>query len=290
MPGFVKTDDELERIAAVLGPWRYVLDEISCEFETTWEFARWVLPPCFEPVGSEEENRAHAFAGILDIACCHFGAFTADDIAIHCRFGEIEGDYIIHTVHGTDGHVHAGRDVWGGPKKFGTGHVFHDGDQHFAFSERGGRRLIEIEAELTGPELAPRTSIAKTFALKMFPSATGRGLEYPPLLNIWDSQETAMSLREGTGTLRWGHSAYDPVDTIPIVSVGTVRATKAEFQYDALTQIQVEDPDNVYARYYWGTYMDDPTFERMPARWRDELEVNGNANPMLDTAPEPIAR
>ena len=247
------------------------------------------LPPCFAPVGDEEQNRVGAFVGILNIDCCHGGAFTADDVSIRCRFGDIEGDYLIHTVHSTDRRTHQGRDFWGGPKKVGTGHVFHDGDHHFAYSERNGRRLVEIEAELTGPELAPHTLINKTFALKMFPSATGRGLEYPPVVNIWDSEEKAISLREGTGTLRWGHSEYDPVHTIPIVSVGTVRATQAEFYYNGLTQVQVEDPDNVYARYYWGTYMDDPTFERMPARWRDELEVNGNANPMLAT-PEPVVQ
>lgn len=284
MPGFVKTDEELERIAAVVNPWRYVMDEISCEFETTWEFARWVLPPCFEPLGNEAEDRAHAFVGILELDCPHFGAFDGDHIAIGCRFRDIEGSYLIHSVHSTDGHVHAGRDVWGGPKKFGIGRVFHDGDHQFAYSERMGRRLVEIEAELTGPELAPHVSSSKSFAVKMFPSATGRGLEYPPLLNIWDGEEIPIAVREGTGTLRWGHSEYDPVDTIPIASLGTFRATKAEFYYRGVTQVQLEDPDNVYARYLWGTYMDDPTFDRIPARWRDELEVNGNANGMLAAA------
>jgi hypothetical protein len=290
MPGFVKTDDELERIATVFNPFRYVLDEINLDFETTWEFARWVLPPCFEPVGNQEENSAQAWVGILNLDCCHFGPMSADDISLRCRFGDIEGEYLIHTVHDTDGHVHAGRDLWGGPKKFGVGKVFHHGDHQFAYSERLGRRLIEIEGELTGPELAPHTSVNKTFALKMFPSATGRGLEYPPLLNIWDSEETAISLREGTGTLRWGHSEYDPVDSIPIVSVGTLRAIKAEFRYNGLTQVQVEDPDEIYARYYWGTYMDDPTFERMPARFRDEVSVNGNAHNMITPAPAALSR
>jgi hypothetical protein len=124
--------------------------------------------------------------------------------------------------------------------------------------------------------------------LKMFPSATGRGLEYPPLLNIWDSQEKTISVREGTGTLRWGHSEYDPVDTIPIVSTGTLRATKAEFNYNGLTQVPIEDPENIYARYYWGTYMDDPTFERMPMRWRDEVPVNGYAHDIQES--EAISR
>jgi acetoacetate decarboxylase len=209
--------------------------------------------------------------------------------ALCCRFGDMEGHYLIHTVHSTDGHVHAGRDSWGGPKKFGTGQVFHDGDRHFAYSERLGRRLIEIEAELDGPELAPQTSTGKAFALKMFPSATGYGLEYPPLLNIWDSEETAVSLREGTGRLRWGQSEHDPVDTIPIVSVNTVRAVEAIFLYNGLTQVQIEDPDNIYARYYWGTYMDDPTLEGIPARWRDELEVNGYGHSSQIPARESVA-
>jgi hypothetical protein len=290
MPGFVKTDEELERIEAFFNPWRYVIDEISCDFETTWEFARSVLPPCFEPIGNERENRAEAFAGILQIDSPHFGPFDADDVAILCRFGDIEGNYLIHSVHGTDGHVHAGRDIWGGPKKFGRGSIFHDGDHHFAFSERFGQRLVEIEAEMSSPQLAPHVSTSKTFALKMFPSSTGRGLEYPPILNIWDGQETATSLREGTGTLRWGHSEFDPLYTVPILSVGTVRATTAEFLYNGLTQVQIDDPDNIYARYYWGTYMDDPTFFGVPSRWRDEIAGNGNAHGIFTGEPDPVAR
>jgi acetoacetate decarboxylase len=290
MLGFVKTDEELERIAAIVNPWRYLIDDVSCDFETTWEFARAVLPPCFEPVGDEQENRAVAYAGILEIDCPHFGPFDADHVGLACCFGDIEGSYLIHSVHSTDGHVHAGRDVWGGPKKFGTGRVFHDADHHFAYSERLGKRLIEIEAETTGPELAPRTSLSKAFALKMFPHTSGRGLEYPPLLNIWDCEEIAISLREGTGTLSWGRSEHDPLHTIPIVSVSGARVTKAEFYYRGFSQVQLEDPDDVYARYYWGTYMDDPTIDGIPTRWRQELETNGHAHEMLATAAEPVAR
>lgn len=287
MPGFVKTDEELERIAAIVNPFRYVIDVLSCEFDTTWEFASWVLPPCFEPIGSQEENRAKAVAGIHDSYCPHFGPFEVGDIAIAARYGDIEGGYLIHVVHDTDGHLQSGRDVWGGPKKLGRARLFHDGDHHFGYSERNGRRLFEIEAELSGPELAPQTSRSKFFSLKMVPSATGRGLQFPPLLNVWESETTTTSQREGSGTLRWGHSELDPVDTIPVASVGTVRLTQAVSRSVNVDQIELEDPDNEYARYFWGVYMDDPTFEGIPARWRSELEVNGNAHEMIDVTPQP---
>jgi acetoacetate decarboxylase len=289
MPGFVKTDEELARIEAVVNPFRYVTDTVSLDFETTWEFARWVLPPCFTPVGSEEENRAAGVVSVSDIYCPHAGPYEAGSVAFQARHGDVEGGYLIHVVHDTDGHLKTGRDIWGGPKKLGRARLFRDGDHVFAYCERNGRRLFEIDAELSGPDLAPRPSGGVSFALKMFASATGRGLEYPPLLCIWDSEGTTTSEREGTGTLRWGHSEHDPVDTIPVVSVGSVHATQSVSTTSLRTRIEIEDPDGVYGRYYYGVFMDDVTIEGIPARWRDVLEVNGSGNPydLIDPTPAP---
>lgn len=274
MPGYVKTDEELARIAAILLPYSYVIDEVGIEFKTTWEFARWALPPCFEPIGDRDANVANGEAGVLSIECPHQGRFDADHVVLACRYGDEEGAYILQSLHSTEAHVVGGREVWGGPKKLGNARVYHDGDRHYAYSERNGIRLVEIEVETKGPDHAPQTTRGKSFAVKMVPHPSAKGLQYPPMLNVWESQRKVISMREGTGTLKWGRSKWDPVDTIPIVSVGSGHVVKAEFAYERVTQHELPDPEGVYARYYWGTYADDPTSFDIPARWRSEFKTN----------------
>jgi acetoacetate decarboxylase len=275
MPGYVKTDQELERIAAVVNPMRYVIDEVGIEFKTTWEFARWALPPCLEPVGDRNANVADAAASVLSAECPHFDRFDADHVVLMCKYGDQVGSYILQSLHSTEGHVVCGRELWGGPKKLGIARVFHDGNHHYGYSERNGIRLVQVSVETTGRDLAPTTTESRSLAVKMFPHASGKGLQYPPILNIWHGQLKTTSLREGAGTLKWGASKFDHVSTIPIVSVAAGSVLKGEFVYAGLTQKELKDPDGVYARYLWGTYMDDPTAFSIPARWQDEIKVNG---------------
>jgi acetoacetate decarboxylase len=274
MAGFVKTEKELDRIAAVLSPMRYLIDEVAVGFQTTWEFARSVLPPCLEPIGDRGKNVAEAVASVLSLECPHFDRFDADHVSLLCKYGDVEGGYIIHSVHSNEAHVICGREVWGGPKKLGNARVFHDGTHHYGYSERNSVRLVEIAVETEGPALGPQTSESKAFSVKMVPHVSGRGLQYPPLLCIWDCREKVISKREGRASLKWGHSTRDPVDTIPIVSVGAGHVLTGEFAYLGVKTRELQDPDGVYARYLWGTFMDDATSFDIPTRWKKEIEVN----------------
>ena len=50
MPGYVKTREEIARIEKFLKPARFTCDKVGIDFTTSWEFAREVLPPIFEPI------------------------------------------------------------------------------------------------------------------------------------------------------------------------------------------------------------------------------------------------
>jgi hypothetical protein len=109
----------------------------------------------------------------------------------------------------------------------------------------------------------------------MFPHAGARGLQYPPLLNIWRLSVEHTSLREGSGTLTWGHSKWDPTDTIPIVSTGAARAGQSLTSLPLDRQVELDGDPAIYARHMWGRSYDDPTFYRVATRWRDAVAVNG---------------
>lgn len=73
MPGFRKTPEEVGRIEKFLRPARFKEDAAAIDFKTTWEFARWVLPPCFEPIGDKAKNTADGFVYIASCESAYGG-------------------------------------------------------------------------------------------------------------------------------------------------------------------------------------------------------------------------
>src|SRR5262249_43572959 len=102
------------------------------------------------------------------------------------------------------------------------------------------------------------------------------------LLYIWKNSTSYTSYREGTGSLKWGHSKWDPVDTIPIVSVGATVATEYAMSCECDAR-EIEDPGGVLPQYLWGRGYDDPTWYRITDRWKGVDELN--PDPDLETAP-----
>jgi len=274
MPSYVKTGEELQRIKAVMTPFRYIIDELGISFQTTWEFARWVLPPCFDPIGDREKNLAAANAAVYPIQCPHGDNYDVSHVGIGCAWKDYEGSWPIFMLHNTESHIALGRDVWGGAKKLGDSRLYHDGHTHYGHGERRGVKLVEIEAEINGMQQAPMSSMSHVLYLKMVPHSSGMGLEWPPRLNIYEGAATYKSFREGSGTLTLGRSKWDPVHTVPIVSIGSAYVAEYDYTCSLVHQEDIVGQDDIYARYLWGRSFDDPTMEHIAARWRDEVEVN----------------
>jgi len=274
MPGYVKTREEVERIRKFMGPARFTGEEVGIAFQTSWEFAREVLPPIFEPLGNEEEGVCDAYALVANYQSAYCGAFDGAIVSLMCTHEGLEGYWMLTEIMTGGLAVSTGREMLGEIKKEGTGRIWKDGDHYRAVGERRGIDLFEIEAEITGPELAPKEIKSHGFDIKMFPHTSGGGLQYPPLLNIWDITNTYSSYREGTGTLKWGHSKWDPVDTIPIVSVGTAVAVEYVNHSPLLEQRPLDDPDDVLPQHLWGRSYDDPTWYPVAKRWEGVDELN----------------
>jgi acetoacetate decarboxylase len=275
VPGYVKTPEECDRIEKMLTEMCFTCDELGINFETTWEFARWVMPPCIEPVGDESNNTAKAVVTITNYESAHCGTFDAAIVTLMAKYKDIDDGYWMLTeIVSPELPVVIGREMWGEVKKNGNGRFFRDGTHYYGYGERMGIKFAEIEAEITGADQGPSHVEAHGFDVKWFPHSSAIGLQYPPLLNIWDTVVNYTSYREGTGTLKWGHSKWDPTDTIPIVSVGTAYQAQYEGLWPLGQQIELEDPDNVYRRYMWGQHYDDPTFYVVGKRYQGRFELN----------------
>ncbi|GAA4484518.1 acetoacetate decarboxylase family protein [Microbacterium panaciterrae] len=125
-------------------------------FETTPEFARSVLPPCFE--AADRPLVTVSFMSFMEVAGGHtnrFGRDSAAMIHINARFGAHEGIYYLSVFETEEVNLETGRELWGMPKKLAAVDSFDDGQRLWGFVERKGHRLIEIEADL-GAELGPQ--------------------------------------------------------------------------------------------------------------------------------------
>ncbi|HEV7184166.1 MAG: acetoacetate decarboxylase family protein [Actinomycetales bacterium] len=274
MPGYVKTIEEVERIENFLAPSRFTCEEIGVYFKTTWEFAKEVLPPCFEPIGDEAAGTADAYANVTSYESAYCGTFDGAIVSILCRYGDIDGYWMLSEIISPELPVAIGRELWGEVKKNGNGRIWRDGTRARATGERRGITFMELNVDVDGPEEGPFTVDSNGFDIKMFPSSDARGLQYPPLLNIWDIKYEWTSYREGTGTLEWGHSIWDPTYTIPILSVDKAIDGKYIGYWPLGQQIELEDPDNEYRKYLWGRAYDDPTWFPISKRFQGLDELN----------------
>jgi hypothetical protein len=259
---FVRTPEQVERIGRILGAGRFVTDAIEVEFTTDFEFLDEVLPPCFErPADPTGFVNVSKWEGEM----C--GEFDCGMIWVKARYGDREGFYCPLMIVSGDMPVTLGREVWGECKKTGSADLFRDGGSIFAYTERLGRRLIEIEATV-GEDQGPTQVSMTTFEIKAQLDVTGAGLQYDPILVEFESMGSLASVREGEAEVRLGSSEWDPVDSIPIVSLGAATYVTGESVYQPIRQVTLTDRD-AYLPYILGRSYDDLSLYRVPRRHRE---------------------
>jgi acetoacetate decarboxylase len=251
--GFVKSDAEIEAIRAVIYPTHYEYEALVVQFETEPDFLREVLPPCFEP----SRSSVVAKASVSRWQSLRSG-FDCAMVDLPARCGDFEGWYhLTHLISG-DMPVTVGREMWGEAKKRGEMHLELDGPRGHGWGERGGVRLIEIEADL-GPERAGRENPQNRLELKAFLSSDGQGLQYDPIVLKIEQNEYIDRVWEGTATLTFRGTPADPTDTIPIVRVLGAAREIGTSTMGVLEEIRLEDRER-YVPYVWGRAYDiDPT-------------------------------
>ncbi len=212
--GFVKTREEIDRIEAAIGnPSFSGAQALSVEFLVEPGFIEAVLPPPLEPV---EEPRMRAMIGRWQSNCV--GSFSGGAVYISVRHDGVAGDYNFVQYMNTDASMIYGRDVFGEPKKIARPELFRSGERFTASLERGGVRIIALEAELAR-ELGPASRQRSSFNFKSRPAADGHGLQEDAILTRADFEIEARVVLEGEGRVRFAGTPDDPLDEIPVVEV-----------------------------------------------------------------------
>ena len=186
------------------------------------------------------------------------GRDSAALIGINARSGDLEGIYYLTVIEGEEVNVATGREVWGMPKKLGTVDYWEDGRRLWAYVERKGHRLIELEAEV-GPEQG-----AQGLSTEFYFELRGR---FAPDLSSIDAPELVI-LEMPSDTYRYRElsaphvvlagSPFDRgVGTVPLGNLVSGGLTGGETVYRVLEVRDLSKDGNDYMPYLLGRFYDD---------------------------------
>lgn len=243
--GFVRTPEEIAEIQATLqNPLFTSAEMLSVEFLTRPEIVQGVLPPPLEPA---DEPRITAMVGRWQSNCV--GNFDGGAIYVSSRYGDLEAEYVLAMYMDSDQAIIFGRDLFGEPKKQSVNSLHRSGNRMFGWVERGGVRLIELDAQLTD-DLGPAEGHGSNFNFKAQPAADGSGLEDDAVLTIADFNLSLTTTREGVGTVQLRGTVHDPLDEIQIVEIK--RATYVEGTLDSSCRALARVPAADFLPYAYG--------------------------------------
>lgn len=209
---YVKSEQQISELRDIFSPARYVGETITVEYETSPDFIRSVLPPCFEFSG-----QCNGLV-MMGRAATDRGVYEFTSVTIPARFRDIAGKYNLTLLISPDMAVSVARDRWGEPKKLGNTRLHFEGDRFTGYGERNGVDLVEISAKFDR-ELEPARAEGTTLELKAIMGANGVTLEYDPLVIVDRRRHNHLVRRGGEATLKFRGTATDPVDTIPVHAV-----------------------------------------------------------------------
>jgi acetoacetate decarboxylase len=225
-------------------------EAIFLDFTTTEEFIKSILPPKFSPA---EKPTGHIYVGTMESRLC--GEFDCAIVSIDVVFNGKKGIYMIEMLISEDFPVTWGREVWGETKKTAQVKMYRAGDYRYAYVERNGVRLIDIEGKF-GDDLPPVKREGKSFEIKAYPSSTGKGLQWDPIVNELAIYEDFPRRSTGVGRVTIRGNRNNPLHTIPILSITDFEYSSGLVAYEVLEEHAL-GVGNAYLPYLIGRHYDD---------------------------------
>jgi acetoacetate decarboxylase len=243
--GYVKTAEELERLQQLLQAPAFLNGEsLTVEFITDPDVVARLLPPPLEPADEP--------TGMVTIGAYQgngIGDYAGGSLYLSARHGSIEGGYPITLWMDSEAAVHYGREVFGEAKKFGHCRIYRGRERSVA-SIRRGSAYIQLRAEDLGDDEGPAEVERTAFNYRSRTAADGIGLDGPAQLTHTVFSSRVRSQRIGSGSIEIRGSAGDPLDEIPILSVGS--AVFAELDTTATCRVAALVPPEQFLPFHYG--------------------------------------
>ncbi len=221
--GFVKTSEEIKAIEGALTGVEFVGGEmLSVDFLVDPATVERILPAPLQPASTP---RMTATVGRWRSNCV--GDFGGGALYIAARYGDIAGDYVLTMFMDSDSALIFGRDLYGEPKKIARCGLYRQGSTFNGFIERGGVRLIEIDADLP-TKVPPSQGVGRNFNVKSLLGANGVGLQDDPVLTLAEFDTRIDLHREGDAVLTLRGTVHDPLDEVAPVQILSARYVEAD--------------------------------------------------------------
>lgn len=221
---------------------------LSVEFLTDESVVAEVLPPPLEPT---DTPAVRAMVGRWESNCV--GDFSGGSIYVSARHEGIEGEYVLAMYMNSDVPTIYGRDLFGEPKKVAESELRRRGDAFRGYIERGGVRIVELQAEMS-KDLGAFDAEGYNFNFKARPAANGSGLEEDAILTRARFDVHATAALEGAGSVVLRGTVHDPLDELPVRSV--TRASYTECDLIGSCEAVATTPASVFAPYHHGRHDD----------------------------------
>jgi acetoacetate decarboxylase len=243
--GYVKTAAELARIQALLSAPAFSNGEaLTVTFTTDPEVVKRLLPPPLEPASEP--------TGMVTVGSFQgngVGDYAGGSLYLSARHGDVEGGYAISMWMDAEPAVLYGREIFGEAKKQGSCRIHRGRSRHTATISRGDA-YIKLRVEDAGPDRGPTKAERTAFNYRSRTAADGIGLGGPAELThtVFSSQVHGEWV--GRGSIEMHGSAADPVEEIPILSVGD--GVFVELDTTAKCRVAAIVPADEFLPYHYG--------------------------------------
>lgn len=257
---FVMDKKNLDILKERMNDVKWMVAMTGITFETTPEFLREILPPCFDmpdqPLGSVTIGKWRGnVCGDFDCAIIDF----------QCKYKGKAGSTMLVLYVDDDMAIVMGRECYGEAKKLGKSELYPCGDDMYARVQRFGKNIIELEAVWDKNYEVPFDEEFYGFELNAVMDGYGTSLKNDPEIITKNFKFTRLVMKEGEGKLTFNGTQMDPLDKIPIVSVG--RAFYSEhWNRSSIESIDVIHDKEGYVPFVFGQMYDNVNQYPVPER------------------------
>jgi acetoacetate decarboxylase len=247
---FVKTPEQIAYFQNGVDCAHISRHRLMVEFETTNEFIRELLPPCFDL-----QQKAMGVVSVAKVQSEYDNTeFNNGALAFSCRYKGKNCSYITGFWFDSESPLYLGREIFGEPKKFGNSDIYMCGHDMYAFVDRMGDRILEIEGNVDNI-LQPDTRIQYEVMIKGHPHVYGGGFQNPPLVFIMEGFHQNCVVKQGTGKIRFHSGRYDKLDQIPVINVGKAEYVEGIYK-QTVKEFEPLFETEKYLPYIYGTSYD----------------------------------
>lgn len=241
----MKTEEELARLQRLLGAPAFLNGEsLTVEFTTDAEVVARLLPPPLEPT-----DEASGMITIGSYQGNGIGDYAGGSLYLSARHGAVEGGYPITLWMDSEAAVHYGRELFGEAKKFGRCRIYGGSERSVASVRRGGA-YMKLRVDHLGEDEGACEVERTAFNFRSRTAADGVGLDGPAQLTHTVFRSRIHTRRSGSGSIEIRGSVRDPLEEIPIRSVGA--ATFATLDTTATCRVAATVPAADFLPFHYG--------------------------------------